>query len=303
MSTELPPSGQDPYDPRHPERLPPGFVPPQGEYPRYPAGPEQPAGSPAGDPLVATDLPGWFERIIGSIRRSLAPLLILQAAYAVVNLVFQLLYGDRLAEMSKVSERDPQAAMARLEAISGALLLPGLVITVISLFVQAASMYVIIRHAAGGSPALGAALGFAARRMPLILAWAVAAGLLVMIGLMLFIVPGVYLMIVFFSALAGAVVVERRGIDRAFPLANRRFLPTAGRLLLFVLFIGVYSVLVNLVISGVGSESFVGALIGAALGIPIGLAQSAFFVVTYAELRHHENPVVLTPQLATEMES
>jgi hypothetical protein len=305
MSTQ-PPSGQDPYDPRYPERLPPGFTPPSDEFPRYPTGPGRPGGAGAGDPLVATDLAGWFERIVGVIRRSLAPLLVLQGGYALISVVFQLLYGDKLAELAKVSQTDPQAAMPQLEAVATSLILPGLAIMLISLFVTAASMWVIIRQAAaGGVPSIGHALAFAGRRMPLLIAWAIAAFLLVMIGFMLFFLPGILLVLVFAGALLGAVVVERRGIDRVFPLVVRRFPATLGRGLLLGATFVVYSGVVNVLVSGIGPgpDSFVGAVLGAVLGIPLGLAQAAFFVVTYAELRHHENPEVGTPQLAAEMDA
>lgn len=298
MSTQ-PPSGQDPYDPRYPERLPSGFTPPSDDFPRYPSGP----GQPAGDPLVATDLSGWFERIVGAIRRGLAPLLVLQGGYAVVSVLFQLLYGGKMAELAKAS--DPQAAMAQVEAVVGSLVLPFLGLMVISLFVTAASMWVIIRQAAdGGTPSVGPALAFAGRRMPLLIAWAIASFLLVMIGFVL-IIPGIFLMIVFLGGLLGVVVVERRGIDRVFPLVLRQFPATLGRVLLLVLALVVYSSLVNVLVSGIGPgpDTLIGALLGAALGIPLGLVQAAFFVVTYAGLRHAENPEVGTPRLAAELEA
>lgn len=304
MSTQ-PPSGQDPYDPRYPERLPPGFTPPNDEFPRYPSHPSGP-GRTAGDPLVATDLSGWFERIVSAVRRGLAPLLVLQGGYAAVSAVFQLLYADKLTELTKVSTAGPQAAMPQLEAVAGSLVLPGLALMLISLLVTAASMWVIIRQAADGvAPSVGRSLAFAGRRMPLLTAWAIAGFLLVMIGFMLFLIPGIFLMIVFLGGLLGVVVVERRGIDRVFPLVLRRFPATLGRALLLVLALVVYSGLVNVLVSGIGPgpDSFIGAVLGAALGIPLGLAQAAFFVVTYAELRHHENPEVGTPRLAAEMEA
>lgn len=303
MSTQ-PPSGPDPYDPRYPERLPPGFSPPSDDQIRYQSHPSS-AGPGSGDPLVATDLAGWFERMVGTVRRSLAPLLVLHGGYAVVGVLFQMLYGDKLLQLAQSSETDPQAAIAQLQAVVGELLLPGLAVMLLSLFVTTASMCVIIRQAAGGTASVGQALAFAGRRMPLVVAWGLAAFLLTMIGFMLFLLPGIFLAIVFSAGLLGAVVVERRGIDRVFPLVLRRFPGTLGRVLLLVVAMGVYSIVVNLLVSGVGPgpESFIGAVVGAALGIPLGMAQSAFLVVTYAELRRHENPEVDTRRLASEMEA
>jgi len=46
-----------------------------------------PQAAPLSDPLVPPDLRGWFERVIGVVRRSMIPLLIIQLGVAVISAV------------------------------------------------------------------------------------------------------------------------------------------------------------------------------------------------------------------------
>lgn len=252
-------------------------IPPAGQDPRNPedAGlPAQPQFPPANDPLVPANFGGWFERVLGVVRRSFAQLAVLQvivaAASVVVGAVTALMAPD----------------LAVLVSIIGLL-----VMLVVSAYVQSASVFVAIRDAAGQptTAAEGLRLG-AGRALPL-LGWGLLAGILAGIGFVVFILPGVYLMIVFI-VLGGVVVVERAGIGRCFTLVNPRFLPTAGRILLAALVGVVYFAIVFVVTGGFSpSVSVIGAVVRPILLIPVGVVGTAVVVVTYAELRFHERGV------------
>ena len=109
--------------------------------------------------------------------------------------------------------------------------------------------------------------------------------------------------IVFGGALTGVVVIERQGIGRAFALVNRRFWPTAGRLLLAVVAAVAYSAIIGLLVGLVADpHTFVSSVLSSVLLLPLSLAAVGVGVVTYAELRHHENPSVGSSALAAQME-
>lgn len=311
--TTQPPSGQDPYDPRSPQQPPEGYppagYPPQGYPPHgYPQPSEPPAGypqypggsfpaTPPDDPLVPPDFAGWFGRIIGVVRRSLVPLLIIQAGLAVISIIFDLIAGGSTEEFAAIDPAtlDP----SQVSGFFGRVFLGGLVLGLLSLIAGAASIHIAVEDAAGGRSSIGAAFGFAAGRALPLIGWFLLAGLLMALGFLLLILPGIYLAIVFSASLLAVVVIERGGIGRSFALVNPRLLPTAGRMLAFFVITFVYTVLIGIIAGAAGGV--VGTILAALLGIPIGLAWVGLVVVTYAELRFHERPGTLTPQLVSEL--
>lgn len=291
MST-IPPAGQDPLNPEH------AVLPARQHSP------------PANDPLVPANISGWFERVFGVVRRSFAQLAVLQAIVAavsvVVGVVTALMTPDFAALRSQLQSgapltQDQISGVGAANATIGVISIIGfLVMIVLSAYVYSASVFVAIRDAAGQptTAAEGLRLG-AGRALPL-LGWELLAGILAGLGLVLFILPGVYLMIVF-TALAGVVVVERAGIGRCFTLVNPRLLPTAGRILLTALAGIVYFAIVFAVTGGYSpSGSVIGAIVRPILLIPVGVVGAAVVVVTYAELRFHEQGVNTTT-LVTEL--
>jgi hypothetical protein len=304
MSTQPPPSGQDPFDPRFPERLSPGFVPPQ-DFPRYPHPPSHPAGShpahaAAEDPLVPADFGGWAERVLGVVRRSLIPLVLIQAVVAVISLVYQLISKDSVAALGPTAQPETMTP-EQLSSVFGELFVGLAVLSVVGMFAAAASVHIAIHDAVGAPTSISAALGYAGGRMPALIGWALVWWVLLSVGFVLFLVPAIYLMIVFSASFLGVVVVERGPITRSFILVNQRFLATAGRMLLAMLVGALYFGLTLALNNAFGPASVVGAIVGAALSIPFSLAMLGVSVVTYAELRHHENPEIGTTQLAAEL--
>ena len=311
MSTQ-PPSGQEPRDPRYPQEPPAGYPPPgyppppagypqpnhpQQDYPRYPG--ESFLGAPPDDPLVPPDFAGWFERIIGVARRSLAPLLIIQTGLAIVSIIFDLIAGGSTEEFAIVAADPAIVDPSQVSGLLGRMVLGQVVLGLLGLFAGAASIHIAVEDAAGGRSSIGTAFGFAAGRALPLIGWFLLAGLLMALGFMLLILPGIYLAIVFSASLLGVVAIERGGIGRSFALVNRRLLPTTGRVLAFFVITVVYILLIGFVAGMAGSV--VGTILFALLSIPIGLVWVGLAVVTYAELRFHERPGTLTPRLAAEL--
>jgi hypothetical protein len=301
--------------------------PAQGYAEQYGAYPDQAsAGQLVQDPLVPADIGGWFARVFGVIRRSFARLLLLQGVAAVANaaLVFVLVQSMMSAVATSAAELGALGQAPDADAISGMMtslwlsmitpytVIASLALVVLNLFVQGASWHVAVWEAAGQPASLGAALRFAAARALPLFGWGVLAYLLVAAGFVLLFIPGIYLMIVFGASLLGVVLVERRGIGRCFALVNPRFWPTTGRLLLTMVIFAAYAIIVSMIVTpltigiGVpGDNLYLGPMLGLAanlvLSLPLGIAAIAVLVVTYAELRAHEQPGVSTETLVREL--
>lgn len=293
----------------------------EGQYPGYgPGAPQYPGqygdqygpGSPYGqypgdgqvgadDPLVSRSFAEWFSKIIGVVSRSWQPLVVIQLAAALPGLILGGLIQGFLAP-DPTRYASPEAAGLAAGASVG-VLLAVLISVVFALFAQGASVFVAVRDAVGRPAKAGEALSFAAGRALPLFGWGLLAALLLVVGFLLIVLPGLYLAIVFGAALTGVVVIERQGIGRTFALVNRRFWPTAGRLVVVGLIALVYNLVVEFTIGALaGPGTFVGTLLAAVLTLPVSLISVGVAIVTYAELRHHENPAVGSQALAAQME-
>jgi hypothetical protein len=159
-------------------------------------------------------------------------------------------------------------------------------------FVWGAAVFVAIRDAAGRPATAAQGLRFAAQRALPLMGWWLVAGLLISVGLAMLLVPGLYLMVLFYASLLAVVVVERRGIGRCIELSSGRFWPTTGRLLIA----GLVYALVGLVADSIGDwplPGFAGVALGelsrAGLMVPVNVMLTGVAVVTYAELRRHDD--------------
>ncbi len=289
------PAGQYP-PPQYPAGQYPGGQYPGGQYPPGGHGsgqPPFPGASAAADPLIATSFSDWWTKVIGVLSRSWQPLLLIQLATVVPGMI--------ISAIVLVASQSDSTALS----IGGALLglVGGLIVFVVALLAQGASVYVVAKQADGEAVGAEAALRFAAGRALAVLGWGILAAILVGLGFVLFVLPGLYLMVVFVAALSGVIMFERAGIGRTFALVNPAFGQTLGRLLSFAVAALVYSAIVGAIVGAlVGREGFVANLLSNILALPVTFAAVGVGVVTYATLRHRENPAVTTPMLAAELD-
>jgi hypothetical protein len=247
------------------------------------------------DPLVAVSFGDWWSKVVGVFARSWQSLLIIQLAVVAPVLVLVALIGLVVGTGAVTPEAIGPGALAWL-------LVSALVIVAVSLLAQGASVYVVVREAVGNPVRAGEALSFGAGRALPLLGWGLLAGILMLIGFILLIVPGLYLLVVFGSALTGVIMFERRGIGRAFQLANKKFWPMAGRVISFLLVGIVYNLVVEAIVGAfVAQNSVVFELVVNILTVPLTLATVGVAIVAYAELRHHEDPRVTSHVLAGEL--
>jgi hypothetical protein len=244
---------------------------------------------PPDDPLVPANFGGWCTRVVGVIYRSFIPLVILQVgSFVVIGLIVEAL-GVLVAQ---------QASGVIVEAVFWIGWLLGLML---GAWAWAASVFVAIRAAAGQPIGVGAALMFAAGKALLLAGESIGAALLTLVGLVLLIVPGIYLIIVFSATLTGVVVVEGGSLKRCFQLVNQRFWRTTGRMLFAFLISISYWGAIGVIINAAGLSPAAATAVQFIAAIPPGVATVAVAVVTYAELRFHDNPGTLTPTLAVEL--
>lgn len=304
-SNPPPPGGHGPQD--YGNQPPGGYPPPEGYQPPAgfppgsyypPPGAQPPSGypPPTEDPLVPVSFGDWWSKVLGVLARSWKSLLIIQLATVVPVLILVTLVGLAIGT----------GAVTGGPALVGPGMVAGLflsvVVVAVALLAQGASVYVAVREAVGSPVQPGEALSFAAGRALPLLGWGVLAGIMTLIGFFLLILPGLYLLVVFGAALTGVIMFEHRGIGRAFELVNRRFWPTAGRLLSFMLAALVYNLVVDAILGAfLAQNSVVYQLLANILTVPLTLATVGVAIVAYAELRHHEEPRVTSHVLAGEL--
>jgi len=231
--------------------------------------------------------------VIGVLTRSWQPLLFIQLATVVPGMII-------VAIVTAAAGTDSTAVSVGAAVVG---LLGAIILFVVALLAQGASVYVVGKQASGQEVGAGPALTFAAGRALPLLGWGLLAGLLVALGLILLVIPGLYLIVVFAASLTGVIMFERAGIGRSFQLVNPAFGQTLGRLLTFVLAALVYSAIAGAIVSAlVGPTGFVADLLRNILSLPVTFASVGVAVVTYATLRNRENPAVTTPALAAELD-
>jgi hypothetical protein len=188
-----------------------------------------------------------------------------------------------------------------------AVLAAGGVFAIVSAFTGAigwsAGMWIVARRAVGAPAPLGTALAFGARNCARIGGILLVVGLMVSVGIVACLVPGLYL------AVAASLVVPFAIFDRgtnaigaSFRLVNRNFGAVLGRLAIMYLLLAAVSVVVSIintaasgrsvassdtVASGSGGSS--AAIVGDVLLIVILVPSSMFLLIgilmTYAQMR------------------
>ena len=299
------------YPPGYPQGNypPPGY--PQGGYQGYPAYPDGGVPTaPPDDPLVPGDFSNWFQKIIGVVQRSWKLLGIIQLVIAVVTAIYSaVLYSVMAplmawsAELSTGREVPPPAGLESVMGTFFSVVAGGVVVLgLFSALLYPASMFLVIRDAAGRPASLADALRFGGSRMPAALGWGTLAVLMIMLGTLLLFLPGLYLSIVIGPTLLGVIAVERSNIGRCFTLVHPRFWPTTGRLVILWLIYAFYYLVVQTAAAAIGGPLTVTTgIVQSLLTVPIGVFVVGALVVTYAELRLRENPGVTTQTLDAEM--
>jgi len=280
-----------------------------------------PPGPPPDDPLIPSDLGGWFDRWLRVCRRSswrltqlalLAGTALLLLGGVLAGVLVALSAETRLAATPGDSE------LAHGVLIGVPVTLIALAMVAVVIITQSAMITIAVTDAADRRLKLWEAVRLASRRVILMTLWWLAASLAVLVGILLLVVPGIYLAVVFDATLTCVIVIERAGARRCFDLIKDRFWATLGRLLLGWLVLQAYQYVASLVFSlpmgllaalqggapSLALEIAAGAallLTGTVFMLVYLVASTAMIVVTYAELRGRENRFCTTARLAEEV--
>jgi hypothetical protein len=181
----------------------------------------------------------------------------------------------------------------------------------LSLTVQLAMLHALVQRATGQPVSVGAALVGGLRRFPPLLGWGFLQGLMIVVGLLFCLLPGIYVILALY-VLPAVVLLERgNGIGRTFELFHANFGAAIARVativgvtLAFALVEGAFST----VISGgsLFSDGNVGTVAAVADGVvSVTLSIISSIVVTpllltaYADMRARREPfstAYLVPQ-------
>lgn len=257
------------------------------------------------DPLVSGSIGEWLAAARAAVRRSLVPLVLIQlAVFVPVAVIVGLLGG--LGAFGDAEALAPDYGFGYVLQTES--LTVRLISVVLGTLGLAASVFVIVRDAAGRAWTPGEAFGFAGRRFLPLIGWILLSSVLTVVGYVLLILPGIYLTVVFGGALLGVVTIERGGLGRTFRLVNPRFLGVLGRLLLLAVLSFVYSLVAAAVsalpglLVGGDAPAVVGALLMNLLTIPLVVFTTAALVVLYGELRSRLEPGTGTATFADELD-
>lgn len=242
------------------------------------------------DPLVPADFSGWMGKIVDVFARSWRPLLVLQLMLAVPLTVLLGLFR-RAAGTSTWLTADGSQLKLHLDhpgAAAGVIAGLAVVALLLGAAVQLASLWVVVRQAVGRECPLSAAFRFAANRLWPLIGWQIVAAVLISIGLIALVVPGIYLAVILVPLLLGVVGLERGGVKRCFELARGQSLALFGRCCTVFVIALAYSELTQVITAAVfgrGSTGWGTQLMSSVLELPLEIAGMAFLVVTYAEVR------------------
>ena len=245
---------------------------------------------------MATSFSDWWSKVIGVLSRSWQPLLIIQLATVVPGMLVAAIVTAAAGTDSTVvvGRRHDRRRHRLAHPLRGRAARPG------RLGVRRRSSRRRARQV-GAGPALTFAAG---RALPL-LGWGLLAGILVTLGFLVLVLPGIYLLVVFGATLTGVIMFEREGLGRTFALVNPAFWQTLGRLLTFVLAALIYSAIAGTFIIGalVGPDGFVAAPAASTSSRCRSRSRrSASRSSPTPTLRNRENPAVTTPALAAELD-
>ncbi|OLM18596.1 DedA protein [Pseudonocardia sp. Ae707_Ps1] len=267
---------------------------------------DQTAPASAGDPLVAGSVGEWLRQSRATTRRSLIPLVVIQLLVFVPAAAVAAATGT-LGHFPDSSPAPRFGFAYPLQLDSGPYQVVAALLGAVGL---AASVFVIVRDAAGRPWTVREVLVHLARRALPLIGWLVVAAICTAIGYLLLVVPGIYLSIVFTATLLGVVTIERGGLSRTFSLVNPQFLGVLGRLLLLLLISVAYGLGTVVVGGGIGWGAYPGdgrmvvsQLVVGLLTIPLISFWIAATTTLYAHLRAAHRPGISTPDLADELDA
>jgi hypothetical protein len=275
--------------------------------------PPQPPHPPT-DALISADLSGWFARYRTALRNGWRQLAAVQAVYLaafgiLAALAFSPVY-TAFTDLMRAAEagREPAAELNALLAVFAWVFAGAMLLSLVQLVVSLATLHITATAALGTPAGVGAALLIGLRRLPMMIGWGLLSIPMVLVGLLLCYLPGLYLLAVLVT-LPAIVLYERgAGIGRCFALFHHDFSAALSRvatLMGIYLVASMVSSIPAYVISfsqglaaGPNAQPVIpgaGMLIGMAVSLLVpmlvsGLVIQPLSLFTYADLRARYEP-------------
>ena len=283
-----PPSPFGPSEPLPPAYGPPAYGPPAYGPPAYgppvygpPPGfalPPQYYASPD-DPLVSNDLGGWWNRSFRLLRKAWLPLLLVNLiSVPPLEILTAWAQSTVKTETDEVTTSEVRTLLVRL----GLAIIVGATLSVV---VSLTAQRILVQAATGRPISVGAALLDGLGRTPALIGWGFLVALMVIVGILCCIVPGLYFGAVF-TVLPAVVLLERgNAISRSFQLLHADIGSALGRIVIYYAVSLLFVVVEGLITSGISA-------IGTSIGVTV-VSTGVAIVFTLA------SAVVLAPMILT----
>ncbi len=285
----------------------PGYGQPGYGQPGYgqpgPGAPGQQFYAGPDDPLVSPNFGGWWNRSLALLSACWRPMAMIQLIWAL-----PLILGGVATNLLS-SGADTVTTTTDSIDFQADLLVPLLIVftvvliaVLLSLVTQLATIQVVVQHATGQRVSVREALLTGLRRAPAMIGWGLLAGLMILVGLLFCILPGIYLILVL-SVLSVVVLLERgNAIGRTFQLFHADFGSAIGRIATVIGIILAITVVDNIITTSLltagdlGNDSvnvgfaILGAVISAVFTIVSTIVISPMLLTAYADMRARHEP-------------
>nr|WP_296068741.1 hypothetical protein [uncultured Actinoplanes sp.] len=255
----------------------------QGFYP----GPE--------DPLISPDFNGWWNRAMRLLSANWRPLAMIQLMWAIPLLIVSIIVNVIPPEsVESGSPGDLTALLLITLPFTAVAFLLGLIATL-------ATLHLLVQYVTGRPVSVGDALRAGLRRSGAMLGWGILGGLMILVGFVLCILPGIYVALVF-TILPAIVLLERGNpIARSFQLVHAQFGPAAGRILTIAVvglgFMLAENALTSILGNGylsTGSVStgvgIITAIVSVVISVISGVVTAPLTLTAYADMRARREP-------------
>lgn len=280
----------------------PGQLPPQ-----YYADPN--------DPLVSKDFSGWWGRSFRLAKAAWRPVALVQLIPSVpllaLGLFFALFDFNRLVDSRFVPNGDGTYTFNESTPFDWSdfrtlllIFIPiVLVLALVGVVTTLATYRILVQVATGRPVSIGAALKDGLRRTPALIGWGLLGSLLILVGLIACILPGIYVGIVM-SILPAVVLLERgNAISRVFQLFHADIGAALGRIIITAL-MGVAISFASSIVTGIVDPSAwntahsgagtVGGIVSAVLSTGFSIASTVLLtpmlLTAYADMRARHEP-------------
>jgi hypothetical protein len=246
------------------------------------------------DPLISPDFSGWWNRSMRLLSAAWRPLVMIQLLWAIPLLIITII-GNVVPDESVRTDsgRDLTAFIIVGLPVIALTFLVGLVTTL-------ATLHVLVQHVTGHPMSVGWALRAGLSRAAAMLGWGILGGLMILVGIVLCVLPGIYVALVL-TILPAVVLLERtNAVGRCFRLVHAQTGPALGRIATIFAVGLVFGLVENALTSVIGGGYFnsgdistgagiASAIVSTAVSVLSGVVAAPLVLTAYADMRaRHE---------------